>query len=239
MTVKFKIVSFIGYLCLMALLLALGKWQLNRAEEKRQLLQLQAQQASSDTVHLSLVSEDNIGNLRYKNTQITGHFDVDHQFLLDNQISMGKAGYFVLTPFRLEGAQKAVLINRGWLPSNLNRAMLPDLTIMHKEQITLTGRINHFPSVGVKLAGAEIPTDSWPSIVQVVDHSILSKKLGYPLLNFQIELDKNMPEGYKREWQNSTTISPEKHKAYAFQWFLLAFTVTILFIWSCFKKQHD
>jgi surfeit locus 1 family protein len=223
----------------MALLLTLGNWQLNRAEEKRQLLALQAQQASSETIHLSLASEDNAENLRYKNTQLTGHFDVNHQFLLDNQISAGKAGYFVLTPFWLGSTQKAVLINRGWLPSNPTRAILPDLTIIDKEQMTLTGRINHFPSVGIKLAGAEIPTNSWPSVVQVVDHSILSKKLGYPLFNFQIELDKNMPEGYKRDWQISTTISPEKHKAYAFQWLSLALTVTILFIWSCIKKQHD
>jgi len=169
---------------------------------------------------------------------VTGHYDQAHQFLIDNQINAGKAGYFVLTPFVLQGETKAVLINRGWVPLNQNRSILPDVQLK-KEQTVVTGRINRFPSVGIKLAGAEIPSEGWPSVVQVVDSQVLAKKLAYSLFPFQLELDKDLPEGFKREWQTTTVMLPEQHTAYAMQWFALAFTLTILFIWYSNKRNDE
>jgi surfeit locus 1 family protein len=236
---KFEKAPTLVYLCLLPLLIALGVWQLGRSEEKRLFFEQQGQAlASSEIIQLSKAVEDNVNMLRYKKVQATGHYDQAHQFLIDNQISAGKAGYFVLTPFVLQGEAKAVLVNRGWVPLTQQRSILPVLQIS-SEQTQLTGRINQFPSVGIKLAGAEIPTEGWPSVVQVVDSSMLAKKLGYSLFPFQIELDKDQPEGFKREWQTTTMMLPEQHTAYAIQWFALALTLTILFIWYSFKKNDE
>jgi len=236
---KFEKAPTLVYLCLLPLLIALGIWQLGRSEEKRVFLEQQGQElASSEIIQLSKASEDNLDRIRYKKVQATGHYDQAHQFLIDNQISAGKAGYFVLTPFVLQGEAKAVLVNRGWVPLTQQRSILPDLQIS-SEQTQVTGRINQFPSVGIKLAGAEIPTEGWPSVVQVVDSSVLAKKLGYSIFPFQIELDKDQPEGFKREWRTSTIMLPEQHTAYAMQWFALAFTLTILFIWYSYKRNDE
>lgn len=135
-----------------------------------------------------------------------------------------------MTPLVLTGMNKAVLVNRGWVPLNKERHILPDIKIKSGAKVTLTGRINNFPVVGMKLAGAEIPSDSWPSVVQLVDINILSTKLGTPLLPFQIELEPALSDGFLRDWKTNSIISPEKHVAYAVQWFGLAATLTILFI---------
>jgi surfeit locus 1 family protein len=135
----------------------------------------------------------------------------------------------------VQGTKKAVLINRGWVASNPDRSVLPDIR-MTAQPTSIAGRINHFPSVGIKLEGAEIPGDGWPSRVQVVDKEMLAKKLGYPLFSFQVELDKNFADGFKREWQVTTVMPPEQHIAYAVQWFGLALMLTILFFWYSFKK---
>lgn len=235
---KFKLIPTLAYLCLLPLLLALGVWQLDRAEQKRAFLKLQEQGVITEILHLPSVIEDNAEALRYRKVEAAGSYDESHQFLIDNQISAGKAGYFVLTPFILQGETKAVLVNRGWIPSNQDRSVLPDLPVS-EAPTTVSGRINNFPSVGIKLAGAEVPTDTWPSVVQVVDSEILSKKSGYPLFGFQIELDKDLPDGFKREWQTTTIMQPEQHTAYAFQWFALALTLTILFIWYSRKKKDE
>ncbi|MGZ4968398.1 MAG: SURF1 family protein [Methylobacter sp.] len=234
---KFKIIPTLVYLCLLPVLIALGMWQLDRSEQKRAFLNAQEQAATAETLHLSTAIENNTEALRYRNVEVAGHYDVTHQFLIDNQVSEGKVGYFVLTPFILARESKAVLVNRGWIPSSRDRLILPDLQIKKAEAI-ITGRINNFPSVGIKLAGAEIPTEGWPSIVQVVDSTVLARKLGYPLFQFQIELAKDLPDGYKREWHTSTIMQPEQHTAYAIQWFALALTLTILFIWYSFKKNN-
>lgn len=232
---KFKIIPTLAYLCLLPVLLALGMWQLDRSEQKRAFLKLQ-EQAATEILHLSATINDNAETLRYRHVKVTGRYDVAHQFLIDNQISGGKAGYFVLTPFVLTGENKAVLVNRGWISLNQDRSVLPDLQINQPEAI-ITGRINNFPSVGIKLAGAETPTKGWPSVVQVVDSNVLAEKLGYSLFQFQLELAKELPDGYKREWHTSTIMLPEQHTAYAIQWFALALTLTILFIWYSFIKN--
>ncbi len=232
---KFKIIPTLVYLGLLPILLGLGMWQLDRSEQKRVLLDLQEQAIAKETLHLSTAIESSAETLRYRQVEVEGHYDAMHQFLVDNQISGGKAGYFVLTPFVLAGETKAVLINRGWIPLNQDRSVLPDLQINHV-QTTITGRINNFPSVGIKLAGAEIPTAGWPAVVQVIDSNVLAKKLGYALFEFQVELDKELPDGFKREWRTTAIMPPEQHTAYAIQWFALALTLTILFIWYSFRR---
>jgi len=234
---KFKLIPTLVYLCVLPALISLGMWQLDRSEQKRAFLKAQEQAAVTETLHLTAAVENSTEALRYRNVEVAGRYDVAHQFLVDNQISDGKAGYFVLTPFILAGETKAVLVNRGWIPLNQDRSILPDLQI-NKAEAVITGRINNFPSVGIKLEGSEIPTEGWPSIVQVVDSNVLAKKLGYPLFQFQVELAKELPDGFKREWHTATIMQPEQHTAYAIQWFALALTLTILFIWYSFKKNN-
>jgi surfeit locus 1 family protein len=235
-TLKFAKIPTVAFLCLLPLLLSLGLWQSNRAEEKRAFLSLQQQAQTIESVNLSTATGDNADNLRYKKLEVAGHYELTQQFLIDNQVNDGKAGYFVLTPFRLQDENKAILVNRGWVVANVNRSQLPDVS-MTSELTVITGRANHFPSVGIKLAGAEIPTDTKPSVVQVVDSEVLAKKLGYPLFSFQLELDKTQPNGFKREWHTTTLLLPEQHTAYALQWFALAATLTVLFIGYSVKKS--
>lgn len=235
-SIKFEKLTTLVFLCLLSLLLSLGIWQTHRAKEKRDFLQQQARSQVTETLRLSVATEDNAEVLRYRKLEIAGHYDVAQQFLIDNQISEGKAGYFVLTPFILQSENKAILVNRGWIAANPDRSQLPNVSLI-AEPMVIGGRANNFPSVGIKIAGAEIPTDSWPSVVQIVDSQIIAKKLGYPLFSFQLELNKELPYGFKREWHTSTIMPPEQHTAYAMQWFALAFTLTVLFIVYSFKKS--
>jgi surfeit locus 1 family protein len=232
---KANLVLTLLFLAVLALLIRLGFWQLSRAEQKEQLLALQALSMSQAEVDLSTLLGE-VKDLRYRKTTIVGRYDQDHQYLIDNQIINGRVGYFVLTPFLLKGTGRSVLVNRGWVPLNKDRRVLPNLNIDEVEN-TLSGRINHFPVVGIKLEGAEIPTKNWPSVVQVVDINILSAKLGESLLPFQVELDAMMKDGYARNWKRNISMPPEKHIGYAVQWFGLAFTLTILFIGLSLKAR--
>ena len=238
MRMNFKKTPTIIYLCVLPLLISLGIWQLNRATQKSLIIeQRQAGMAAIEVLHLSNSTEDNIDLIKYKHVRLQGHYDVDHQFLIDNQISAGKVGYFVLTPFILLDGSRSVLVNRGWVPLNATRTILPELKLK-SNPIEVTGRLNSFPSVGIKLAGAETPSSGWPSVVQVVDSHVLADKLGIELFTFQVELDKELPDGFKREWQVNTIMLPEQHIAYAVQWFALAATLTGLFFWYS-KNNKD
>lgn len=231
-------IGLVGYLLLVTLLCRLGFWQLDRAEQKRQMLLQQQAAMEAGSIDLNQRWIEDVDTVRYRKATIRGHYDRAHQFLIDNQIVDGRSGYFVLTPFFVDDAANAVLINRGWIPLGKDRNVLPDVNFDAK-QTQITGRINHFPSVGLKLKGAEIPSDSWPSVVQVVDANVLSEKLDYRVAPYQIELDVSAKEGYKRDWKISVPIPPEKHQAYAVQWFGLALTLTALFIWISIKNRSE
>ena len=181
---------------------------------------------------------EDVDAARYRKVVVTGHYDVAHQFLVDNQIVDGKNGYFVLTPLFVDGANDAVLVNRGWVPLGKDRKELPNVDFK-ADSTQIEGRLNHFPSVGIKLKGAEIPTDTWPSVVQIVDAKVLSERLGYPIRTYQIELEASQQQGYRREWKIHVPIPPEKHLAYAVQWFGLALTLTALFIWMSTRNRSE
>ena len=228
----------IGYVGLLILFLSLGIWQLNRADEKEQFLSNQADRMK-EQLNLTSQTTDEMAHLRFKNAVVNGYYDTAQQFLLDNQILAGKTGYFVLTPFKLENSTKAILVNRGWIPLLTPRSQLPNVTMQADGLKTLTGRLNSFPSIGIKLEGANLPTKTIPAVLGVVDIEVLSKKIGYELFSVQLELDASLPDGFKREWTTSQIMQPQQHLAYALQWFGLAFVLTIIFIKFRLRKNDN
>ncbi|MGB4497320.1 MAG: SURF1 family protein [Methylococcaceae bacterium] len=218
-----------AYLAFFILFLSLGVWQISRANQKQDFLNTEAKRLT-ETVKLTSETSENVETLRYKQATISGHYDTTKQFLLDNQINAGKAGYFVFTPFKLANSTKAILVNRGWIPLIEPRATLPNVEFSASNETNLNGRINTFPSVGMKLDGANQPTKTNPAVVGLIDSKILATDLGYELFDFQLELDANSPNGFKREWAMAKIMQPEQHLGYALQWFGLAFALTVIFI---------
>lgn len=219
------------FLLLFPLLVALGLWQLSRADEKREWIELQRQRAAEPPIRLT--DATGLQALRYRQVTAKGDYDAEHQFLLDNQVMNGIPGFSVMTPLKLDD-HAAVLVNRGWVPAGPDRTRRGDLSV-EKTAVEITGRVNSFPSVGLQLKGAEIPSKGWPALVQVIDPEVLSDILGYRLLSFQLYLDKTLPEGFRREWKRGDAFEPEKHIGYAVQWFALAAALALIFLWRSFK----
>ena len=237
---KIKLLPLFIFLCLLALLLRLGFWQLNRADEKAAFLDNQQTKMRYEQAAIAdlLTSGEDI---RYRRVVLQGYYDLEHQILMDNQVHQGKVGYFVLTPFILTATGQSVLINRGWVVMNKDRRQLPNIDFNPAQgELSLTGIINHFPQVGLVLEGADEPSQGWPTVVQLINQDKISKKLQQTILNFQVQLSAEQPYGYLREWAVHTRIPPEKHIAYAFQWFALAVTLTLLALWlSCRTQKND
>ena len=228
--------AWAGGLSVVAVLVALGFWQLERAEEKKRLTQLLESRRRQEPIRLDGKSGDR-ENLRYHRVLVSGVYDFDHQFLLDNQVVNGQVGAFVLTPLKIDGSPHAVLVNRGWIPMVNRLVVNSDLSIPHP-RVRITGIVNRFPGVGYKLDGAEVPSEGWPGLIQLVDAEYLSRVLGYPLLPFQVLLDPDLHPGFSREWNLTVSIGPEKHIAYAVQWFALAAVFIGMLLWRT-GRQHD
>lgn len=215
------------FLAAFALFTNLGVWQLHRAGEKQALMEAREQRGRDAPVRLR-GAEDGADEFRYRRVEVTGEYDAAHQFLLDNQVHDGQPGYQVLTPLRIAGSGMAVLVNRGWVPLGADRARKPEVGLTIRE-VHVDGVADHFPRVGFKLRGAEIPGPDWPSVVQVPEPERLAERLGYPVLPYQVLLDPAAPEGYVRVW-HEVPLDPGKNRGYALQWFLFATVAAVLYL---------
>ena len=77
--------STLATLLLLPLLASLGMWQMSRAHYKRALEALYAERAHDVPVRLDNPIADP-APLLYRAVELTGHFDGDHTFLLDNRV---------------------------------------------------------------------------------------------------------------------------------------------------------
>jgi surfeit locus 1 family protein len=220
--------SLITFLVL-PILLSLGFWQLQRAREKASLQAVF--QASVDAPYVPIDKVDlAVPTARYRRVIAQGHYDGNHQVLLDNQFQHEQVGYQVFTPLRLAGQTQAVLIARGWLPFGASRRQLPDITVT-TAAVTVKGRVSQPSNPGLRLAEPATAVHAWPRVVQYVDYQQLAAELGYPLAPAVILLDPEAPEGYQREWRPQFgEFGPERHQAYAVQWFSLAVALLIIYV---------
>lgn len=222
-------------LMLFGVLLSLGFWQLDRADQKRALLK--DYRTGSETALLELDARlKSAAGLDYQLAGASGYYDGGHQFLLDNQIHQGVAGYQVLTPLKLRGAEVAVLVNRGWVPLGTSRQVLPPVAVAGDER-KVTGRIKR-PALGGFKLGEEQIRRRWPYRIQHVDLDKLAGELGYPLLPVVLLLDPQQPDGFVRDW-HPLYFGPERNVGYAVQWFTMAAVLIVIFLAVNLRKSGE
>ena len=205
--------------------LSLGFWQLDRAEEKRQLLLQQERQALVPPVPIqTLKEEDLVANRR---VSLTGYFDNNKNWLLDNRMRNGKPGYEVISLFILEENQQKVLVNRGWVPGDISRKTLPSIEPVEGQQ-HLQASIYISPGKPLTLA-EEIQQTQWPKVIQQTDWDYIGQDVEGELLPALLRIDAYSHGAYLTDWQ-VVNIQPEKHTAYAVQWFVMATVLLLLFI---------
>ena len=222
-------------LLVFSLLIKLGFWQSARALEKEQrqqrISELSQQQALSLTQVLALKGlKDGINDLPIA---LDGEFISDKVFLLDNQPDKGRLGYRVYQ-IMLSG-DHALLINLGWVAGSIDRNILPDVSAI-TGQHSITGHVREV-EVGIQLQAQNLTNPSWPLRVQQIELDKFSQLIGKKLLPFVVYLDKKESLGYKKNWQ-PIVMPPEKHRAYAFQWFSLAVAWLSLMIWAAIKMSR-
>lgn len=218
----------------------LGFWQLHRAQEKQVLLEQYAAGQLS-TVDLSAAVAGTLP--RYQQVRARGHYDPSHQILLDNMPSEhGQPGYRVVTPFELEQGG-SILVDRGWVAMGTTRDVLPDIAVTADTQ-TIVGRLDLLPRAGVQLGDAdETPTGGWPRVMNFPQHATVENVLDRSLLQGLVLLDPAQPNGYERAAQmhfgSDSEFGPQRHLAYAVQWFALAATAVVIYLILGFRRTAD
>lgn len=213
----------------MAVTSALGVWQLGRASQK-QALQDQIQQRSELTAwterDLVEVADPQAG--MHRAVYLAGEWVTQTDIFLDNRQMDGRVGFFVVTPMRLAGSDRVILVQRGWVPRDFNdRSRVPPVETP-AGVVRIEGRLAPAPGKLFELGDA----GAGP-IRQNIDVVALSQETGLPLLNLSVLQTDDVNDGLQRSWP-SITAGVQKHHGYAFQWFGLCALAGILYVWFQF-----
>jgi surfeit locus 1 family protein len=219
-------------IALIAMLIALGRWQLQRAAEKRVLYDAFAE--ASDAARTIDLRTPKVG--RYQHVEAFGRYDETRQVLIDNMMNGERAGYFVITPFALENGGW-VLINRGWVPLGLSRAERPAIPVAGDIR-RIRGRADNLPGPGIQMGDRTALEPPFPVVANFPHHAEVARLLNESLWTPATELvllDAAEPDGYVRNWA-PPGFPPMRHIGYAVQWFGLALTLAVIYVVTNFRR---
>ncbi|WP_281281941.1 SURF1 family protein [Aliikangiella coralliicola] len=224
------------FLLVQTLLNELGFWQLSRAQEKQvRIVQLE-KGAQSKLTNLSELTESHIQ--QFQSVAVNLQLASNDILLLDNKIDNQRPGYHVLNVAEDHLSGRHLLVNRGWIWAGNDRNEFPRVELPSRDW-QVDARVYPIPekSISTSLAKLEISSDFIRLPVldkQVVEK--LEKHLGVSLEPYLLRLNSDSEAALKANWV-WTNMSPEKHLAYAIQWFALALAFLIVSLIVCIKKR--
>ena len=217
---------------LLPLLVALGFWQLDRANEKAALAAQNAARDAAEPLALADISDLTPEALAYLRVRISGRFLDRPLIFIDNQIRDGRYGHDVVSVFIDEASGQAVLLNRGWVPGDPARRSLPsvetpDVDLELRAQIYVPPgdpyllQAEVFPELGAQVLVQESNSRALREAIEAATGSVLFPR--------ELRLEPDQAAGFRRDWP-VVNVSPSKHRGYAVQWFTMAAVLLLFFV---------
>ena len=226
---SFKSKILIFAIIFVPITISLGFWQLDRAQEKTEIIANYDELLTSEPINLNAKST-------YKNWQpvtTMGRFK-DTVIFEDNAILNGRAGFKIYHLFE-NGDGSYVFVHRGFIERNMIKNNLPQID-MPKGKQSLKGSVlikqdNSFVQ-DIEESDARIVQEF--NIERLINKfPILKDRYLHPFL-FNLEIrDKNKFLAIEKP----VNMAASKHIGYAIQWFGLCLALIILTIYAYRRKD--
>ena len=224
----------------MIFLAQLGFWQLDRRDQRRaENARLIAQMAQNPLVLDGSVQWADPIELDDRVAQATGRFDYANQIIITNQNWFDQPGVHLVTPLIIDGTDKAVLVDRGWVPY----AKAPPDQWPALEEGATAQVIGPIQKAEVRPGGPADPPAQAQTEWFRVDVAGIQPQMPYELLPFYLMWQ---PVG---EAVNQTKLpyriaiefdlSEGSHLSYAIQWFLFSAMFGVGYIYYVGKDTRD
>ena len=248
---RFWLLTIVTILTLAATV-SLGRWQLSRAAQKEALqASIDAEKQKPALGQAEFLALPQASDALHRPVRLRGLWLTPQTVYLDNRQMHGVPGFYVLTPFALEGTEQTVMIQRGWVQRNFVDRTKLGAVETPTGIVEVTGLIEPPPSHLLELgasstaaapspasaasAPAQAPAAEGSSAIrQNLDLEAFRAETKLPLRT-DVSLQQTGPasEGLQRDWP-APALGLERHYGYAFQWFGLSALVVILYVWFQF-----
>ena len=224
-------------IALLVVLLKLGFWQLDRADEKQFLFDQVESQKDLPALNSLQQAPGDFSSLHWRKARLQARYLPQMTFLLDNQVRQGQAGYFVYSLIETEGGQM-LLFNRGWIKANPDRRIV-ELPAIPDSPAFFSGVLKPPPATGWLLAeNTDEKLADGLVRLQSVEPEALNKRYKLALLPLVLRQETGSGDGFIRDWPVPGS-GKEKNLGYAFQWFAMALALIVIYIVVNTNRKPD
>jgi surfeit locus 1 family protein len=213
------------------IMLGLGVWQLQRLQWKNDLMDRIAERSAAAPVayESGLTWED--AKDEYKRVRLRGSFVHEQELYLAARSRNNNVGFHVVTPFVLTNGM-AVLVNRGWVPSERKEpAKRAEGQVKGETEIVAYVRLSQ------KQGMMQPNNDAAKNVWFYVDVAEMKKAAGVATEgDYWFEADgAPNPGGFPIGGQTRITF-PNDHLQYAVTWFIFAITLSVIFLIFSYRR---
>ena len=227
---KSRLAATIFYIFFAIVFVFLGFWQINRGNEKAEIIEAFEIQQTMQAVEFSANSK------KWERVYINGELDAERLIFIDNIIYKGILGFKVVAPVSIEDS-KIILVDFGWIKQPQSRDEISFLSISKNKNISVSG-VLEAPEMGLILSD-DIFTNTWPKISQSKSISALESLFKEEIIQFILLSDYRNESDFIYLKPIVANMPPVKHYGYAGQWFAMFIALSIMYLYFLRKSTDE
>lgn len=225
----------------LAVLVALGTWQVQRLFWKEEQIALRQARAEAPAVPLPQSFPDPAG-MEFTRVRLEGRFLHDDEFYLGARTDNGRVGLNVVTPFRLDDG-RVILVNRGWVPEN-RRDPATRAEGQPAGEVTVEGLLRTDGWKGFDFA--KPPNDPAERFYFWLDLPVMAQTLRKgdveqgPVITavYADAVASELPGGLPIGGQTRVNL-PNDHLEYAITWYSFAVILAVIWFLYSYRPEED
>lgn len=211
----------------------LGRWQLDRAHEKKALHQQMARRESAVPLQVGKEAISLQADI-WRRAQVRGVFAQRMTVYLQNRQQNEETGFWVLTPLKIAGSDNYVMVLRGWIPRNFQAMDLIAPYTTPQGLTVVDGLIAPPPSKWFSFF-----SDTPQAVIrQNIDMDRYAQFHHIALLPYVLRQSGELHDGLGRSWPAANT-GISTNYGYALQWFAMSATAGLLLLYFVFRRLRN
>ncbi len=230
LTTPFKrrwVIHTIIVIIMALIMIGLGFWQLSRHNLRQAYIAaVEAEVTDAPFILTGAPTDDQYAERIFHQVQVEGEFDFERQVAIKNKFYDETMGYHLVTPFLIKGGQRAVLVDRGWVPPESVHTPADARQFDEPDTTMIRGRII---ATEESASPPETPQFWWYR----VDVANIGRQLPYDILPFYVALTPPEQPQTAPPYRNPPKfkLDPGAHLGNAVEWFVFAFLLLPFYAW--------